>query len=181
MGVGVDALAATGPPMVMIQDLDWGTSGLPVDVIADTFERVPAFRCLKVEVVPAGPKYTAVLEATRGRLHVSGGWAADQMIEALDRGVDVARVSFVVDPQPVRMLVRRADIAKFSRANFMTSDPHRHIDRGVLELAQRPLEGRALGRTGGIGEHRLVDGKGIGEGASVHRLRVYRGALGASV
>ncbi|MCC6165125.1 MAG: dihydrodipicolinate synthase family protein [Acidobacteria bacterium] len=85
----VDALAATGPPMVMIQDLDWGTSGLPVDVIADTFERVPAFRCLKVEVVPAGPKYTAVLEATRGRLHVSGGWAADQMIEALDRGVDV--------------------------------------------------------------------------------------------
>jgi dihydrodipicolinate synthase/N-acetylneuraminate lyase len=50
---------------------------------------VPSFRCLKVEVVPAGPKYTAVREATGGRLHVSGGWAADQMIEALDRGVDV--------------------------------------------------------------------------------------------
>ena len=58
-------------------------------LIAEAFERVPAFRCLKVEVVPAGPKYTAVLEATGGRLHVSGGWAADQMIEALDRGVDV--------------------------------------------------------------------------------------------
>jgi dihydrodipicolinate synthase/N-acetylneuraminate lyase len=85
----VEDLAAAGPPMVMIQDLDWGRSGLPVELIAEAFERVPAFRCLKVEVVPAGPKYTAVLEATGGRLHVSGGWAADQMIEALDRGVDV--------------------------------------------------------------------------------------------
>jgi 4-hydroxy-tetrahydrodipicolinate synthase len=85
----VESLAAGGTPMVMIQDLDWGRSGLPVPLIAEAFERVPAFRCLKVEVVPAGPKYTAVLEATGGRLHVSGGWAADQMIEALDRGVDV--------------------------------------------------------------------------------------------
>jgi 4-hydroxy-tetrahydrodipicolinate synthase len=40
-----------------------------------------------VEVVPAGRKYTEVLEATDGRLHVSGGWAVMQMIEALDRGV----------------------------------------------------------------------------------------------
>lgn len=85
----VETLAASGPPMVMIQDLDWGRSGLPVALIAEAFARVPAFRCLKVEVAPAGPKYTAVLEATGGRLHVSGGWAADQMIEALDRGVDV--------------------------------------------------------------------------------------------
>lgn len=85
----VEELAAAGPPMVMIQDLDWGRSGIPVALIAEAFARVPAFRCLKVEVVPAGPKYTAVLEATGGRLHVSGGWAADQMIEALDRGVDV--------------------------------------------------------------------------------------------
>jgi 4-hydroxy-tetrahydrodipicolinate synthase len=37
--------------------------------------------------VPAGPKYTAVLKATGGRLHVSGGWALSQMIDALDRGV----------------------------------------------------------------------------------------------
>jgi 4-hydroxy-tetrahydrodipicolinate synthase len=53
------------------------------------FETIPAFRCLKVEVRPAGPKYSAVIEATGGRLHVSGGWAADQMIESLERGVDV--------------------------------------------------------------------------------------------
>lgn len=85
----VRTLAASGAPMLMIQDLDWGGSGIPVPLIQEAFETIPAFRCLKVEVVPAGPKYTAVREATGGRLHVSGGWAAEQMIEALDRGVDV--------------------------------------------------------------------------------------------
>jgi 4-hydroxy-tetrahydrodipicolinate synthase len=37
--------------------------------------------------VPAGAKYSELLAATAGRLHVSGGWAVMQMIEALDRGV----------------------------------------------------------------------------------------------
>ncbi len=85
----VRAFASTGMPMLMIQDLDWNGPGLPVPWIVELFETVEAFRCLKVEVRPAGPKYTAVIEATGGRLHVSGGWAADQMIEALSRGVDV--------------------------------------------------------------------------------------------
>ena len=56
-------------------------------MIVELFERIEAFRSLKVEVVPAGPKYSAVIEATGGRLHVAGGWASNQMIEALDRGV----------------------------------------------------------------------------------------------
>jgi hypothetical protein len=75
--------------MLMIQDLDWRGFGLPVEVIVDLFERIETFRCLKVETTPAGPKYTAVQRATGGQLHLSGGWAALQMIEALDRGVDV--------------------------------------------------------------------------------------------
>ncbi len=83
------SLAAVGIETLMIQDLQWGGPGLDVPLIATMFETIPAFRCLKVEVAPAGPKYSAVLEATDGRLHISGGWAADQMIEALDRGVDV--------------------------------------------------------------------------------------------
>jgi 4-hydroxy-tetrahydrodipicolinate synthase len=71
----------------MIQDLDWNGYGLDVSLIVELFERFEAFRCLKVEVMPAGPKYSAVIEATEGRLHVAGGWAANQLIEALDRGV----------------------------------------------------------------------------------------------
>lgn len=81
--------AELGMPVLMIQDWDWSGPGMSAALVRELFEAIPAFRCLKVEVRPAGPKYTAVIEATGGRLHVSGGWAADQMVEALDRGVDV--------------------------------------------------------------------------------------------
>ncbi len=80
-------IAEMGPDMIMIQDWDPGNDGLPLDVIVELFETVDAFRCLKIETVPAGPKYSRVLEATDGRLHVSGGWAVMTMMEALARGV----------------------------------------------------------------------------------------------
>lgn len=83
----VEELAALDPGFLMLQDWDANGYGLPVPLIIRLFETVPAFRCLKVEVVPAGPKYTEVLNATGGQLHVSGGWAVSQMIEGLDRGV----------------------------------------------------------------------------------------------
>lgn len=41
----------------------------------------------KVETVPAGPKYSRILAATDGRIHVSGGWAVTQMLDGLERGV----------------------------------------------------------------------------------------------
>jgi len=83
----VARIAGAGPALFMLQDLDWSGGGLPLDAILRLFERVPQFKCLKVETVPAGPKYSAVLAATGGRLHVSGGWAVSQMPEALARGV----------------------------------------------------------------------------------------------
>lgn len=83
------SIAQIGVPMLAVQDLDWDGFGLPVEWILELFEVVDSFQCLKVEVRPAGPKYTQVIEATNGQLTVAGGWAADQMIEALDRGVDI--------------------------------------------------------------------------------------------
>jgi 4-hydroxy-tetrahydrodipicolinate synthase len=80
-------LAETNPEMIMLQDWDATGYGLPDDLILDLFETVPAFRCLKVETVPAGVKYSRILELTKGRLNVSGGWAVSQMIEGLQRGV----------------------------------------------------------------------------------------------
>lgn len=85
---GLAALGDAGPGTVVLQDLDWGGGGLGLDVIISLFERVPAFRGIKVETVPAGPKYSAIIAATAGRLHVSGGWAVSQMMDALARGVD---------------------------------------------------------------------------------------------
>jgi len=73
--------------MIMLQDWDPTGYGLPSSLVCELFEEVESFRCLKIEVVPAGVKYSEMLKATDGRLHVSGGWAVQQMIEALERGV----------------------------------------------------------------------------------------------
>jgi 4-hydroxy-tetrahydrodipicolinate synthase len=80
-------LAETGPDMIMLQDWDASGYGLPDQLILELFETVEAFRCLKVETVPAGVKYSRILELTNGQLNVSGGWAVSQMIEGLKRGV----------------------------------------------------------------------------------------------
>lgn len=79
-------IADAGPDLFMLQDLDWAGPGLPMDEIVTLFEAIPQFASLKVEVAPAGPKYSAVLAATEGRLHVCGGWAVQQMVDALRRG-----------------------------------------------------------------------------------------------
>jgi len=84
----VREIAELEPGFLMLQDWDSEGGGVPVSLVAKLFEEVEPFKCLKVEVVPAGVKYSRVLQATGGRLHVSGGWAVTQMIEALDRGVD---------------------------------------------------------------------------------------------
>ena len=81
------AVADKGPDLLMIQDLDWDGGGLEVAEIVRLFDDLAPFRCLKIETVPAGPKYSAVLKETGGKLHVSGGWAVNQLIDALDRGV----------------------------------------------------------------------------------------------
>ncbi len=83
----VKEVANTNPPFLMLQDWDPRGYGVPVATLVKLFESVDAVRAVKVEVVPAGPKYSELLAATAGRLHVSGGWAVMQMIEALDRGV----------------------------------------------------------------------------------------------
>ena len=80
-------LAGLGPDVIMLQDWDSSGYGLPDDLICALFDEVEAFRCLKVETVPAGVKYSRILQRTQGKLNVSGGWAVTQMIEGLKRGV----------------------------------------------------------------------------------------------
>ncbi len=80
-------LADLEPEMIMLQDWDSFGYGLPDNLILELFEAVEAFRCLKIETVPAGIKYSRILKLTNGRLNLSGGWAVTQMIEGLQRGV----------------------------------------------------------------------------------------------
>ena len=80
-------IADAGPDLLMIQDLDWTGSGMDVETIVELFATLPTFRSLKIETVDPGPKYSAVIEATGGELHVAGGWAVRTMPDALERGV----------------------------------------------------------------------------------------------
>jgi 4-hydroxy-tetrahydrodipicolinate synthase len=80
-------VANLGVETIMLQDWSVNGYGLPDDLILELFQEVDAFRCLKVETVPAGVKYSRLLALTDGKLHLSGGWAVTQMIEGLKRGV----------------------------------------------------------------------------------------------
>ena len=109
------------------------------------FERIPVFLCLKIETVPAGAKYTQVLQATGGALHVSAGWALPQMIEALDRGVHAFNTTAVNRP-----FVRIYELHKAGRrgeAESLFEDvvpylawSHQHIDVSIQFLKRYCLK-----------------------------------------
>ncbi|MEX2410046.1 MAG: dihydrodipicolinate synthase family protein [Candidatus Paceibacterota bacterium] len=80
-------LADLNPETIMLQDWDSSGYGLPDSLISELFEQVENFKCLKIETNPAGIKYSRIIELTKNQLHVSGGWAVNQMIEGLNRGV----------------------------------------------------------------------------------------------
>ena len=76
-----------GPSNLMIQDLSWNDYGLPDKSIVKLFKEIPSFKSLKVEVVNSGLKYSKIKELTDNKLHLTGGWAANGLIEAIKRGV----------------------------------------------------------------------------------------------
>lgn len=88
IGPALARLGDAGPGPVMLQDLDWTGPGIGLAAIEEAARTVPAFQALKVETAPAGPKYSAVRKALGSRLHLSGGWAATQMVDGLARGLD---------------------------------------------------------------------------------------------
>ncbi len=57
----VHQIAETDIEMIMLQDWDASGYGLPIDLICELFDSVEAFRCLKIEVVLDGVKYSQVL------------------------------------------------------------------------------------------------------------------------
>ncbi len=76
------------PGPVVIQDLQFSGPGMEVGQILRLRERHGRFAGIKIETVPAGPKYSAVRAVCGVDFWIAGGWAITQMIEALDRGVD---------------------------------------------------------------------------------------------
>jgi 4-hydroxy-tetrahydrodipicolinate synthase len=80
-------VSASDAPLI-IQDLQWGGPGLDMDEMRRLRDELPTLAGLKIETLPAGPKYTMVRGLVGNEFYVSGGWACIQLIEALDRGVD---------------------------------------------------------------------------------------------
>ena len=131
----VHRLADLDPPFLMIQDWDASGDGLPIPLIVRLYEE-GLFQSLKVEVVPAGPKYSAVRQATGGGLHLTGGWAVSQMIDALDRGVD-AIMPTAMHRVYVRIhrLYQRGDrsgaVALFERLLPVLAFANQHLDISI--------------------------------------------------
>ena len=90
---------ASSPLPLILQDLDWTGPGLALETLLRLRDALPCMAGIKVESVPAGPKYTLVKQALGAEFHVSGGWAAQQLVEALDRGVD----AFIPETAMVRV------------------------------------------------------------------------------
>ncbi|HEX73197.1 MAG TPA: dihydrodipicolinate synthase family protein [Candidatus Hydrogenedentes bacterium] len=150
------ALAELEPPFLMVQDWDPAGYGVPVPLIARLFREVSAFQALKIEVVPAGVKYSAVIEATEGRLHVSGGWAVMQMIEAMDRGVH-AFMPTAMHPIYTRIYAlyhagrRDAACALFDRLLPVIAFSNQHLDISI-HFFKRLLHRQGVFRTARVRE-----------------------------
>ncbi len=76
------------PGQWIIQDYQGGGPGLAVSDIVKFRSRFTRLVGIKIETLPAGPKYSAVRRACGEDFWIAGGWAISQMIEALDRSVD---------------------------------------------------------------------------------------------
>ncbi|MBO3748813.1 dihydrodipicolinate synthase family protein [Streptosporangiaceae bacterium NEAU-GS5] len=132
-------LGRVGVRDLVVQDLQWNGPGLPVATIARLYEEVPAVTAIKVETAPAGPKYSAILEATGGGLHVSCGWGMGQMVEALDRGVatfgtTAINLPFVEVHRRHRAGDRAGAVALFAEIAPMVIWCQQHIDVSVAFL-----------------------------------------------
>lgn len=121
---------------MMLQDWDFHGYGIPINIITRLFNELDNFKCLKIEVVPAGIKYSQVRNATNGKLHLSGGWAGTQMIEALDRGVDAFMPTILHDVyEKIYRLHRKGkrEEAKmiFTKLLPIISFSHQHLDISI--------------------------------------------------
>jgi dihydrodipicolinate synthase/N-acetylneuraminate lyase len=68
-----EALAARVDVPLLVQDLAWNGPGLDVEWIAELAARVPNFAGIKIETVPAGPKYSRVRERLGQDFYIAGG------------------------------------------------------------------------------------------------------------
>lgn len=82
------AVAEKSPATVALQDFDARGEGLAVDDLVDLTQKIPKVQMLKIETLPAGPKFTALRERLGSSIRLSGGWTVLQLMDALNREID---------------------------------------------------------------------------------------------
>ncbi|MHC4547498.1 MAG: dihydrodipicolinate synthase family protein [Planctomycetota bacterium] len=130
-----EVAAGSDLPLV-VQDYPPHGPGLDLAIVRRLRDALPTLAGLKIETVPAGPKYTAVRAACGEDLFIAGGWAVPQMIEALDRGVDammpegsMVRVYTAIDrayragrrPRALRLFRTLLPVLAFANQEIVTS------------------------------------------------------------
>jgi dihydrodipicolinate synthase/N-acetylneuraminate lyase len=83
-----DEVSRSIPGPLVLQDFQFNGFGLQPEEISRLKNKLQRLAGIKIETVPAGPKYSAVRAVCGHTFWIAGGWAVPQMIEALDRGVD---------------------------------------------------------------------------------------------
>lgn len=98
----VQRIAAAGPNLLVLQDLDFTGPGVPVEALLAVAEAEPKLRSVKIECALPGIKISRLLETTGGRLHVMGGWPTTSMLDSLARGAHAFMPSHMI-PTLVRL------------------------------------------------------------------------------
>lgn len=152
-------ITALSPELLMIQDWNFYGFGMPVEFIVQLFEEIGCFRSIKIEIVPAGIKYSQVLQATHGKIHMAGGWAGTQMIEALDRGVHAFMPTILHDVYGKifschRQGRRKEAIDLFYQLIPVLAFSHQHPDI-CLHFNKRLLKGQGIFNTTTVREPAL--------------------------
>lgn len=124
-------IAAAGPDLLVLQDLDFTGPGLPVEAILALAEAEPRLRSVKVECALPGIKISRLRAA--GGLHLMGGWPTTSMLDSLDRGADAFMPSHMI-PSLVRLArlqaAGRGDLARllFERLLPLFAFVAQHLD-----------------------------------------------------
>ncbi len=132
----ISGIAELQPKFLMVQDWAFDGYGIPIEVILKLYHSISCFSSYKIEVVPAGIKYTEALAATKGQLHVAGGWAGSQMIEALDRGVHAFMSTILPDVYNRIFQLHRSGRRDQAKTLFHELVPilafsHQHLDISI--------------------------------------------------
>ena len=144
-------VAKAGMDMLMVQDLHWNGYGMSLETHLELWNDLPAYRCLKLETVPAGYKLSQVYEATGGKLCIGIGWSMPQLIEDLERGAHFMTTTLVNKPFVQVYKLHKAGRRFEAVALFNTLLPylafkHQHIDI-ALPLVKRYAVARGIFQT----------------------------------